>query len=770
MTIILDGTNGITSPGTLTVQQILSAQTALTGYLLPSDADKWRGVYRAGFDWWSRNQQWGGPWGGEMLDAATGTLYKAEFATGYIESSSSTSVGDAAATTYFSTGFMVAETQTVSAVWVKLYKTGNPTNNLGVFIYSDSAGSPNALITNGTATAQSGKLHTSDTNGAWYRFVLPTPPTLTGGTQYHIVLKSSGAVDASNYWNPMLMGSKKYPFGFRNYGSAVPAWTQQTTNSGVFLVELSSTAQISQSSGIFDGKLAFGGSGASGTLSMSRGLCSSVPLHELIDLNEFTLRVAGTAFTKDATILDIGYGQDHDRIVLRSAVTTGYATLTVYESDGTVHTVTGTTDISSGTQDIGIHVRAKADGSDKVELYVNGASQGTPLTSQTITFDANFRNLGTMWVGGGFALAVTDTQKLTMASLPSANSWTWTGTGTEANCMSVSANKLYQNKNGYASTDSGYYNLTGLSLTSSAGWQVRTKLRIAADANTKASATHRISIHDDTYRWDHDFHEYFGVSADAGTNAYPQSDNKSAECAYTFIGKGQDAFVFRNHKLLIDGTKQNVNAGTPNRILWGDLETTAGENADVVTSYFSYYTTAWTPPQFTSGSISELAIWSGDKTNILVALYNTGTPISVKQYCGLPQNYIDKLYRPTKLAQRGITYTSTTTSTTPVTIAELELFVIGSELDCEVKATVSTTTAGDGVYCSVVVDGVVPGSSFDAGGHQVAVNNYFGSTAHRSLTKTYAGLHKINGMWKVPNGNTGSTPGTLRGLTVISST
>lgn len=303
-------------------------QAALTAYLLPSLYDGWRGIYRAGFDWWSRNQQWGGPWGGELLDSGADTLIRTEFATGYIDDDgvNSLAVGDASARTYVFQSFIVPETQTLAGIWIKLLKVGNPTNNLGLTIISDSAGVPSGTtpITNGTATALSGKLFQSgDATGQWIRFNFATPPTLTGGTKYHILLKSSGAVDASNYWKVKLNAAKKYPFGNRGVGDNTPTYTGTSASALMFLVELSAGAQILQSGGVFDGVLQFGGAGASGTLSQSRGLANLVPLRELIpDPSEFTLWIVGTAFNKDVTILDIGWGEDHDRVVLRANAST----------------------------------------------------------------------------------------------------------------------------------------------------------------------------------------------------------------------------------------------------------------------------------------------------------------------------------------------------------------------------------------------------------------------------------------------------------------
>ena len=738
-----------TITGTLSVTNPLSAQTGLTAYLLPSPNDAWRGIYRAGFDWWSRNQKWGGPWGGELLDGTTNVLNRVEYATGYIAiGDDQYTIGNDAARTYRFQGFKVPETSTLSDVTLRLFKTGNPTNNLGVFIYSDDGtGKPSALITNGTATAQSGKLVTSDSTnyGTNYKFVFPTPPTLTGGTQYHIVMTSSGAVDASNYWRIAAAASSEYPFGSAGAGTATPVWSINTGVCFGFLVGLSSTYQISQSSGIFDGKLAFGGSGASNTLSMSRGLCSSVPLHNLVDTSDFTIRMVGNAFTKNATILDIGYGQDHDRIVLRSAVTTGYATLTVYDSAGTVRTVTGSTDISSGNQDIIIRVRAKNDGADAMSLYVAGASQGTPIASASISFDNQFRNLGTMWIGGGFALAPTYSGSSIgingFSGLPSTLGWTYSGDATEASAFSVSGGKLYQNKNGYTSTQTGKYTKSTAGFSNTNGFTVVEKLRNVSSSNVNGDAAIDLFVQDGTKIIRFLVQEYFlRESAVLGDSV--QQNYKSFDNVLMVQGKGLDFFAYTNNRLSYDGTGMSTNSTATNDLTIGDADSTASQNADVIYSYWKYYTTAWTPPQFTSGSISELAIFSGDKTTLAAALYNSGTLLSVKQYCGLPQNYLDKSVKITQIEQVGIASSPTTTAslTGPSVANEMEYFVIGEELIPFAKVNIYNNGSGNDNAASISIDGTV---DLIAQTYATGTSNYHLPIVARRNVRTYLGLHKV---------------------------
>lgn len=754
--------------GTISVKDLKSAQRALTAYLLPSASDGWRGIYRAGFDWWSRNQQWGGPWGGELLDAATGTLHRTEFVTGYVPDALADggwTTGQGASQTYRAQGFKVPESVSLSAVWLPLSKVGNPTNNLGVFIYPDDGSGTKPTgstpITNGTATAQSGKLVAAAKG--WYRFVFATPPSLTGGTKYWIVAKSSGAVDGSNYWYWSATGSGSgYPYGTGAYADATPTWSATASETGNFLIELSSTTQILQSGGQFDGKLQFGGSGASGALTMSRGLCSTVPLHELLDLREFTLRIVGASLTKDATILDIGYGMDHDRIVLRVNVTTGYAQLDVYESDGTKHTVTATSvDCSSGTVDLGIHVRAKADGADRLDLYVNGAANGTPITSATITFDEQFRNLGTMWVGGGFALAPTWSGSSIgingFSALPSTLGWTYSGTATEANAFSVSGGRLYQNKNGYASTDTGLNTKSSAGLSNTNGWAVRPIFQITSGVDGTNTGAHRFDVSDGAK-----FHvfaprSYWTERYDGSWVIGPQIDYKSNKIDALVVGKGSDVLTFVNHRLIDDGTGLMTSATATNSIVFGDQDSGAGNNADVVYSAMSYYNTDWLPPQFTSGSISELAIWSGDRTAILANLYNSGTHLSVKQYCNLELNYVDKSGKRTGISQLGITNNPSTTSTGAVTAPEMEGFIVGDCIDITADDNMSHSTTGSTAYgvVAIYVDGAQ--QALRAMVAQAAAND--STVGVRVRYAGNLGLHKVERRWF-----TGT--GTLTGISI----
>jgi hypothetical protein len=261
------------------------------------------------------------------------------------------------------------------------------------------------------------------------RFAFPTPPSLIAGTQYHVTLKSSGAVDAANYWSVKFNNAGKYPHGVRCTAMA-PRRGAASGQDICFLAEIAAADESVVSGGIFnDGKLTFF-EGAAGVLNQSNGRVKDLRDFVGLDLTDFTLAICGNSWTKDKTILDITYGLDHDRIVLRCNVTSGYAQLDLYDSSGNKKTVTGTVDVSASTSLLGIRVRAKGDGNDVVELWENGVKAVASLAAQTISFDKLFglAKIGTFWLGGGWQVTPAWTKDTAMGTLPSADGWTFTTT------------------------------------------------------------------------------------------------------------------------------------------------------------------------------------------------------------------------------------------------------------------------------------------------------------------------------------------------------
>lgn len=740
-----------------TLQQTLVRQSRnpfrtheLTNILFPSLDGGWRDIYRSGWlpGWF--NQQWGGAQvGHEMIDSATGQTYKFDAATGYVQDDTGSPFLHGAGATWGSQGFKVSETGTISAVWLKLNKVGNPTNNLQLYILPDDGSGTKPTgstpITNGTATAVSMKVFSSSPE--WYRFVFPTPPSLTAGTQYHLVFKSSGAVDASNYITIRCAATGKYPFGNYASGDGTPTWTATAAYDMCFMVENSS--KFLQASGQFDSKLVFGAN----TTLLNQQKVLSQPARNFFDGKNGTILFRGNA-PISSTVADFAYGLDHDRIVLTTNAS-GYPVVTLYTQDRTVYTVTGSSSITSGNNDVAVAYRTVGDGADYLRLYVNGSAQGTHLSAQTFVMDLLFRDLGTAWLGGGFPLAPTWTHDLQMTALPSTLGWTWTGAATEANAMSVANGKLYQNKGGYTSAQDGYYVKSSAGFNNATGWTVSAKVRVSSGTNTASSATGSVvlQIADGAKIVSFVINEYFcqvwnGPVGSGTILGYPQFDFKSQDVSLVVAGKGSDFYVFANGKLLFEGTGYMTTASGGNSVNFGDVATTASENADVIWSYVKYYTGGMLLPSAASGAtLNEFAYWSGNKYNLLRDLYNSGTYISAKQYCGLEKNYLgDGVVQ--KEIRRGVSSSITTTSTTPVAMTDIESFVLGSYLRIDGQFSASNSAAAS-VGAVPSLDGFIDNSGVT---NPTTPAGYYCTLTGKADSYRHLGLHKAEFRWNVSSG------------------
>ena len=747
MPLILDGTTGVALPTTGLINR-MTAQADLISFQHVNVTTAHRDTIKAGFipAWFQ--QQWGGGVNGyELVDAATGTPYVVESATGYIEQNFVQSVAGGAGNTSVSQGFKVSTSQSISEVWVKIVKVANPANNLELRIQADDGtGKPTAnftAITNGTATALSGKLFESgDASGAWYRYVFPTPCALTAGTQYHLCLKSSGAVDGTNNWSWMTQTSKKYPHGNICLGDAAPAWTATTTTACCFILGAATTSQTFQSGGIFgDGKAVFY---EGSPLNQSNQRRADLADLKGLTPNNMTLLLRGTAHTKDKTIADMTYGLDHDRVVIRCAVTTGFPVLTVYDSAGTARTVTGTTDISSGNHDVAVLVTTAG-----CSLWVDGASQGTPYVG-TITFDTLFAQgqIGSLWIGGGFALAPTwsGSSISSFTGLPSTLGWTYGGAATEANAFSVSGGYLYQNKAGITALQDAYYQKATAGFSNTNGGNTVWSNQIVSATNVSFRFGAEVAVRDGAKaatlaQQEYYVQPYYGVQG-----VYSQVDCKSSQHSYNFANKGSDSYLFRDGAVVFDGTNLNTSASATNDIIFGDGDTTSGENYDVRWRYMKYYTTAALLPQATAGSLSEWAIWTGDKTSILATLWNSGSPISVKQFCGLGVNWKrgDDGAWVHRVRKDGIT-SGPTSSTTAVILPEMEGFVLGDDLQISTHNFLYNSAGGNGILSNIRVDGSRSGSSPSDYDGLIASTTatYQVDMALNRAAKTYFGLHKV---------------------------
>jgi len=695
----------------------------------------------------------------EQQDGATGNTYKFSVATGNVEDNATYNVGNVAGSTWQAQGFKVSETTTLSAIWVKLLKVqGAVAGNAGtlqLYVLPDAGAGTlptgSTPITNGTATPIAQKVFTTKTDGEWYRFVFPTPPTLTGGTTYHLAMKSSIAVDATNYIQFKSTTPKKYPLGQLSTGDGTPTWSPGATITMCFLAETAATAQVIQPAGVFDQKFSF----KEGTpLNQSRSFTQ--PLRNFFDGKEFTYYGTWTALTKDKTFADFLYGLDHDRIVLRCNVTTGFPQLDVYDNLGAKRTVLGTIDVSSGNHQVGVHVRARGDGADKIELLIDGAVNAT-LGALTLNFDPLLRDLGTAWVGGGFVVTpVLSTNSISpFVTTTLGGGWsTWSGTSTVANAASVVGGKLVLNKAGYAATDTGFYTLPTAALSNANGWAFIWKCRVGNNVNIPLTTTTvdavAIAVLDGTKRVDVSIQEYFiqtsGVSVTT-QDFIVQGDFKSQEHVYLLQGKGSDYFLWIDGKLAIDGTGKLLGtASAVNEIRFGDTSAVSGTNADSVWSYFKYYTTAALLPQATSGSLSEFATWSGDKTNYAVDLYAGGTFNSVKKYCGMERNYVENIVQ--REIKKGVISAPTASGTMTLT-PDLELYCIGSNIYIVSQLTAANASASSGPEVNSVVDNVT-----DLSCYSISDQN---STLRGCPVSTYnfvrnLGLHKAETKWRTSSG------------------
>lgn len=95
-------------------------------------------------------------------------------------------------------GFQVTGAQTVGSVQLYMKKTGSPTGTMTLRIETDSGGDPSGTLVdaNATTTVAESSLTTSYGDIA---FAFATSFSISGSTQYHIVLSTDRSTDTSNY-------------------------------------------------------------------------------------------------------------------------------------------------------------------------------------------------------------------------------------------------------------------------------------------------------------------------------------------------------------------------------------------------------------------------------------------------------------------------------------------------------------------------------------------------------------------------------------------
>lgn len=681
-----------------------------------------QGVYPSSF-----NQQWGGMGFGGLPDGSMG-----EIATGHIKGGSGYAfVANSVGNTYTGQGFKVGQNTDVNSVWIAVAKNGNPTNNLELHVYDDVSDSPNAVITNGTATSISGKQFVNSSKFIWIKFAFAINPSLEANTQYHIVIKSSGAVDAANYWE-WKNGDPTYPHGNRVSGNATPVWTTEAGNL-LFLIEPTTTI-LNTGLPNFDGAIHHY---ESAPLNQSGGFYFS---NEDLNHKRGMFHLAGTGWNKDKTFFDSGIGTDNNRIVLRCNITTGYAQVDLYEDNGTKHTVTGITDLSVGNHIVSVAYRTEADGADYLKLYVDGVSEGVPISAATIALEDFFLK-GHSILGGGFPTAPTWTQDLNMSVLPSAAGFTYAGTAIEANAFNISNGILYQNGAGYGSLETGYYEKT-TTLNNAAGWVVESELKVLSSTNLPTTSPLQIQLYDGSKRVTLYFHEYFLFLYNGSNIEYIQAD-LTKKNNIKIVGKGSDCYLYINNKLEFDGTGFMSITSILNNITLGDTDATASYNATAEWHSFKYYEGAYLP-EYSTLKTSELAYWSENKSSLLSTIYNAGSIQSIKTLAGMSNNYIRK--KKQAISVKGVTKDPSTASTTGVQLPELSVFHFGENIYLSAKTNAQNNTASGGCVIKIQLDEEdITTSSFQdnvAGIDQSIV-------VPTTLKKTHNSLHYSNALYNV---------------------
>ncbi len=767
--VLETATDAEATTGTATTKAVVPAnlpvaisayQKHLRNILYPVGID-YNDMYKSGWKpYWFNQQGTGFGWGGEYPNGA-GTHFWTE--TGFIQDQFYVTVGEAAGNTWKAQGFQVGQGCTVNAVWLKLYKTGDPQKDaepLVVYICPEAGGEPeedNPLITFTTidghdlVTAENWPI-TSNSDGAWYKFAGDSA-ALSANTNYYIVVKGTGA-DAANHFQFKISGSGKATYSHGAYWSgddATPAnWAENTSYSFCFMIETAAATQLLQSSGQFNGKLVFS---EGSPKNLSQFLVNDLK-NMYSDEGDFSFNLTTSgAIPASSTLAEITMGDPGANRLRVFTDATPNVCVSLAESDGTVVSITdGATDVSgAANRTIMVRCRAKADGSDALELLLNGAAEGTQLSSGTYTLDDNFADQACFILGGGFAAESTwdkdfKTDQLAGGNLPSndANTtFTTTTAATEASCYTVQNSKLYQNYAYYnTGNEDGYYLIALAGMADATGFALLTKQQILKCVNTAGEQADRSLIAGDTnYEYIH-FHEYYIETYDFKY----QIDTMSKSNLYQLCAKGDDSFVFINGKLAVDGTGLFSNAAGLQQMWVGDNDTTAGSDADVIYEEILCYDAGPLLPSAADGLVvDEFAFWSADMTDIAVLLYNAGTPVSVKEVCGLDKNYVENI----RFEKTNRNTASPTNTGTAALLTDAEMFTLTPASNIEIHTIGSLGQNTDQKW--VRLNHKVDGAYVVGDGNQVRYVSAVAGAAIGASLETYkkvlCGLHKVETWW-----------------------
>lgn len=629
------------------------------------------------------NQQWGGPWFGQYPDGSDGEAWFE----GYLkEAGNSASLAASTGTTSQLQTVKVSHSGEVAAIWLKVLSvTGSPTMNFMGTIRADSSG-PGGIITNGSGTAVSAK---QVAPMGWMRLPFPAGslPSVVAGSTYHVGADASVA-DGSNYVSLLANNSGVYPHGNRYYGDAVSSWTPNTGKL-VFLVEYADGI-------IQNGNLTL----AEGNpLDQSRAVCIPAKWAPgFIKPDEITLLWNGTLTmpAADRTVLDLTLGRLDANRVLLTVDANGHLSLRVWESNGALHGITdGGTDVTGSETQIAIHVRAKGDGADVVELLLAGLAEGAQLSGLTLALDDRLAEEAVLHLGG-FPTVPTWGHDLDTTAYPSTQGWTTSGSATESAAAILGGDALRLSANGQGAYYLAWYRSA---LASNAtGNSLYLELAVLSDEGCVYShnpvyfrlgdGTHQIEAYVYTDR--------LTLRNTAGLVAIHYADMTKRH-AFLLTGRGNDCYLWIDGRLVYDGTgKFDWSAG--NNVAFGSG--TTAYQADSIWYRVALYggVISWNTA---SQAISELALSNADLTPHLADLAASGKTLA--EYAGVH----GPVSRRLPLEQRrGETVTPALT-TTSAELAEMSAFVLTDQrpLGISFGCRHYNNTAGKSNAFEVVLDG-----------------------------------------------------------------
>lgn len=162
-------------------------------------------------------------------------------------------IRDASARTQISQGFKPNTSSTVTKVKLWLKKVGTPagTDTITLVIQTNSSGVPSGTaVTNGTSVAVDIS-DTLTTSYAWVTFTFTTNPSLTAGTQYHLVLQGAFTIGV----NYVQWGTDNFDVIYPDGTMAVydgTTWTAETLYDACFEVYITNGAKGNDGVAVYD--------------------------------------------------------------------------------------------------------------------------------------------------------------------------------------------------------------------------------------------------------------------------------------------------------------------------------------------------------------------------------------------------------------------------------------------------------------------------------------------------------------------------------------